>query len=137
MFLTKECDYGVRIIRALADGELKTVEVISSAEFIPHKYCYKILKKLEHAGFLKSSRGRDGGYRLIKSPDDFSIFDVIITINGNLFLNECLKEENSCPNNTGEKAETCAVHKELKRIQKIVVNEMKGKSVKATMEAEI
>jgi len=28
MLLTKECDYGIRVIRALADGTKKTVEAI-------------------------------------------------------------------------------------------------------------
>jgi len=35
MFLTKECDYGVRIIRALSHEERMTVEAISTAEHIP------------------------------------------------------------------------------------------------------
>jgi len=128
IFFTKECDYGIRIIRALASGMKKTVKEICDAEHIPGQYAYKILKKLERAGFVSSLRGRDGGYRLAKSLDTFSIYDIVSAIDENLFIFECLLEGNRCPNNTDLK-QPCAVHIEFDRIQNSLVAEMSKKTM--------
>jgi len=127
MFLTKECDYGLRIIRALASGEKTTAEEICAAESIPGQFAYKILKKLERAGFLQSSRGRDGGYWLIKPLNAFTIYDIVSSIDENLFINECLRDDRPCVRNHPE--EPCAVHRELDRIQTVLVDELCKKSI--------
>ena len=127
MFLTKECDYGIRIVRALAEGEKRTAEEICEAENIPGQFAYKILKKMERAGFLQSSRGRDGGYWLIKSLDAITLFDIISAIDENLFINECLKEDRPCVRNGPDKS--CAVHHELERIQQVLTNELRLKTI--------
>lgn len=126
MLLTKECDYSVRIIRALRDGNKKTVKDISELEHIPYQYAYKILKKLQKAGFLQNKRGPSGGYVLVKALDSFTIYDVVGAIDKNLFLNECLRDETQCPNN---KNAQCTVHKELIRLQDMLVLEMKNKTM--------
>jgi len=127
MFLTKECDYGLRIIRALGDIEKKTAEDICEIEKIPGQYVYKILKKLDRAGIVQSIRGRDGGYKLTKPLNSFSIFDVVHAVDGNLFLSECLREGNVCARNSEE--QPCEVHKELARIQEILISEMRAKTI--------
>ena len=127
MFLTKECDYGLRTIRALAGGEKFTAEEICAGEYIPRQYAYKILNKLEHAGFVRSYRGRDGGYQLARPLNSFTIYDVVCTIDENLFVTECLRENHSCPHRKDGKV--CAVHQELERIQKVLTDEMKRKTM--------
>jgi len=127
MLLTRECDYGLRIIRALATGDKSTAEEICAAENIPGQFAYKILKKLERAGFLQSSRGRDGGYWLVRQLDEVSIYDVVSSIDENLFINECLRDDRPCVRNTPDGA--CTVHKELDRIQAILVEELSRKMI--------
>ena len=129
MFLTRECDYGLRIIRALSSGEKTTAEEICSAENIPGQFAYKILKKLERAGYLMSSRGREGGYWLVKPLTDITIFDVVSSIDGNLFVNECLRKDRTCSRNRKDKK--CAVHCELERIQDSLIGELKKNSIGA------
>jgi len=128
MFLTKECDYGIRIIRALGNGEKKTAEEICADESIPGQFAYKILKKMERGGFIQSCRGRDGGYWLVKPLDEITIHDIITTIDEYLFLNECLREDRPCTRNP--KSAPCAVHIELERIQDILVSQLRMKSIK-------
>jgi len=123
MFLTNECDYGIRIIRALASGEKSTAEEICAAESIPGQFAYKILKKLERAGWLRSSRGRDGGYWLVVPPDKLTVYDVVTSIDSNLFINECLRDEKTCVRN--HPSHPCAMHDELERIQNALVAELK------------
>ena len=64
MLFTKECDYAIRIMRALSSGELISVSRICEMEHLPSAMTYKITRKLEKSGFLKSCRGTNGGYAL-------------------------------------------------------------------------
>jgi len=127
MFLTKECDYAIRILRGLADLETKPVGYICQREQIPLRFAYKIIKKLEHAGIVRAHRGVYGGYQLIKKPDVLTLFDVVSVIDENLFLNECLQPNSDCPRNSGENY--CGVHAELARVQTILINALKEKTI--------
>jgi len=122
MFLTKECDYALRIIRALSSGEKSTAEEICTAEAIPGQFAYKILKKLERAGWVMSSRGRDGGYWLVQPLDALTTYDIVSAIDDHLFINECLRGDHLCVRNP--ESQPCKVHKEFKRIQDILVVEL-------------
>jgi len=127
MLLTKECDYGLRIIRALGDKEKKTVHAICELEHIPHQYAYKIIKKLQKAGFVQNKRGPAGGYSLVKSLDSFTMYDVINAVEERLFLFECLRRGALCPLNSGDSP--CVFHAELIRLQDFLVGEMRSKSI--------
>jgi len=135
MFLTKECDYGVRVIRALADGKKKTVETIAEEEHIPSKYAYKIVKKLERGGFVYSTRGRGGGYRILKSLDSFTLVDIVVSVDPGRYVNECLREESVCTfkhNPDGP----CLVHQELARLQTLVIDALNAKTMDQILRME-
>jgi Rrf2 family protein len=50
----------------------------------------KVLAKLTRAGFLESSRGAAGGYRLKTDPGETSILSIVETIDGPLPWTGCL-----------------------------------------------
>ena len=50
MLFTKECDYAIRIMRALSSGELISVSRICEMEHLPSAMTYKITRKLEKSG---------------------------------------------------------------------------------------
>ena len=132
MFLTRECDYGVRTIRALACGEKKTVKTICEMEEIPDQYAYKILKKLEHAKLVQGIRGRDGGYQLVKPLNQITLLDIVSAIDDGLLLNACLKEGHVCTRNPEDKP--CSVHIELERVQDVLVAEIKSTTMQKLIE---
>lgn len=68
MKITREADYALRIIAMLAD-ENRQIEAKAIAEKndIPYRFTLKILRKIVQAGIIKSYRGVNGGYVLIKS----------------------------------------------------------------------
>ena len=127
MMLTKECDYGLRIMRTLSDKEIRTVQTICDIEHIPHKFAYKILKKLQNAGLIQNKRGPEGGYFLVKPLSDFTMYDVINAVDERLFLFECLTKGAKCPRNTADAP--CSIHGELARLQELLITEMKSKSM--------
>jgi len=135
MFLTRECDYGVRVIRALADGRKKTVDTIASEEQIPKKYAYKIVKKLEKNGMIYSIRGRSGGYQIIKPLDSFTLLDVVVAIDPDRYLNECLRSDSECPFKLQD--EVCKVHNELARLQELVITALNAKTMDKILKPEV
>ena len=127
MFLTKECDYAIRVVRELADLEMRPVKTICDHEHIPPPFAYKILKKLDRAGIVVSRRGATGGYQLAKTPESISLFDIVSAIDNHLFLNACLQDGHICSRN--EDGDSCNVHKELTKLQEVVVNALLGKNM--------
>ena len=110
MLFTKECDYAIRIMRALSSGEFINVSTICTMENLSSAMTYKITRKLEKAGLLKSLRGANGGYALNRS-----------------LLLECMKKDYQCSMNTQNTP--CLVHGEFCRIQRILLQELQHKNL--------
>lgn len=127
MFISRECDYAIRSLRALARGGYLSVNQICLKENIPQPYCYKILKKLEKAAIVSGKRGAGGGYRLIKPHDAVTLYDVYIAVEGAIYINECLREGYDCPNNPD--GQGCMVHKALNGLQEQLAGMLKQQSL--------
>ena len=128
MLLTKECDYAIRIVRALSSGTKKTIEQITDGEKIPQKYAYKVIKKLVQAGFVYSTRGRVGGYHLVKPLDGFSMHDIVNAVDAERYISDCVKPGAKC-SFVGDGEGKCSVHTELLRIQAVVAAELSQKTM--------
>ena len=127
MFLTKECDYAIRIVRALSDFEKRHVKALCDEEHIPLQFAYKILKKLEYGGIVVSYRGTNGGYKLAKELNQITMYDILSSVDDDLFINGCLRPASECPNNIAGKP--CKVHQELQIIQDNLIDTLKGKTM--------
>jgi len=125
MLITRRSDYAFRICRALQDGKVHNVREICDKEEIPKAFAYKILRELEMADLVKSERGNQGGYFLNKNLDELTIYDVASITEEDLAILHCMKED--CSRNSKELP--CKVHMEMERIQKILVEEMKKKTI--------
>ena len=128
MFITRETDYAVRIIRELSRGGRKTTDAICQNEQIPRQFSYKILKKLEKSGLVRIFRGAGGGYALTGDTAAITLFDVIASIDGEPVLSECLGHGFDCPM-TRRGKRICGVHKELNRIQGLLLDHLREKSL--------
>ena len=65
---------------------------------------YKITRKLEKSGFLKSCRGTNGGYALNLKLAEISLYDLCAAIDPDILLLECMKEGYPCSNEQSEKS---------------------------------
>jgi len=52
MLITRECDYAVRVLRAMAEEKRVSVNEICEKELITAPFAYKILKKLQVLNFF-------------------------------------------------------------------------------------
>ena len=119
----------MRICRVLRDGKVHNVREICQLEDIPRAFAYKILRELELADLVKSERGNQGGYYLNKPLNELTLYDVVNVTEGDLAILHCMKEE--CERNSSDMP--CKVHEEIERIQNILIEEMKKKTIDEIM----
>lgn len=85
--LTKKGKYGLKaavfLARRPAGGTVQVAE-IAETNNIPKKFLDVILNDLRNAGFLASRKGKLGGYRLAKPPEDIVVGEMIRTLDGPL-----------------------------------------------------
>lgn len=127
MLFTRECDYAVRIIRSLSTGEITSIQYICEKEQITSAIAYKIARKLEKAGLLKSYRGSAGGYALNCDLEKLTLYDIFTVIDPKLLLIDCMQPGYECSLNSQK--HPCHVHKEFCRIQSQLNRELKEKSL--------
>ena len=129
MLITRRSDYAMRVFRVLKDGKIHNVREICEKEDIPKAFAYKILRELELADLVKSERGNRGGYLLNGDLDKITLYDVVSITEGDLAILHCMKDE--CTRNP--EGMPCKVHNEIERIQNILIDEMKKKSISEIM----
>ncbi len=79
--------YALKALIHLADSYqlgLVSAHAIAEQEGIPEKFLEGILLALRNARVVASERGREGGYRLRRPPDEIRIGDVVRLIDGPL-----------------------------------------------------
>jgi Rrf2 family protein len=92
-----ECDYAVRIVYVIAKAKDRIdAKTISERSCVSLRFALKILRKLVMGGIVVSFMGTNGGYKLAKSPEDISIYDVIYAINGEYYFNRCVDSDYIC-----------------------------------------
>ena len=116
-------DYAMRVVRALdsLDG-LATAAGVAERELMPQAVTLKILKRLTTAGIVESRRGPAGGYRLRRSPEALTLYDLFRVFGREPLLNRCQAADYRCENYPDGDCGTC---RELCRIQEILDAELR------------
>lgn len=134
MLISREYDYALRIVRALDNNGRLTVKQICINEHIPQPFAYKIVKKLGQASILKGHRGAHGGYELIASLQELTLYDVFIAVEGDINISECMQESYDCPNN--KNGNHCKIHSKLLHVQNNLILNLRGINLAQTLESE-
>lgn len=74
-------------------GECIKVKDIAGRQNISEKYLEQIISVLNKAGCVKSVRGAQGGYRLAKSPEEYTVGMILRLTEGSLAPVACLEED--------------------------------------------
>ena len=83
MQLNRSTDYAIQMLVYLA----KTRKTVSSSKLaaaigVSHRYLLQISAKLRAAGFIRAAHGPSGGLALDKAPEEISLYDVILGMEG-------------------------------------------------------
>ena len=101
MIVSTKGRYALRVMVELAqhqgDGYVP-LNVIAERQDISEKYLESILKVLVQDKLLTGLRGRGGGYRLTKVPEDYTLGEILRLTEGSLAPVACTEEgEHDCP----------------------------------------
>lgn len=87
--------YALRLMLDLAlnnTGEYITIKTIAARQDISEKYLEQIISMLNRAGYVKSVRGAQGGYRLAKDPSEYTVGMILRLTEGSLSPIDCLED---------------------------------------------
>lgn len=97
--------YALRLMLDLAmnnTGEPVRIKDIAARQEISDKYLEQIISILNKAGYVKSIRGPQGGYRLTREPEKYTVGMILRLTEGSLSPVPCLDDEvNDCPRQDG------------------------------------
>ena len=68
---------------------------VAERQSISVKYLEQIISQLVRAGYVKSIRGPQGGYRLVKAPKEYTVGMILRQVEGNMVPVACLEDEES------------------------------------------
>jgi len=98
MQLTKFSDYALRVLMYThaAGDRLVTIEEMAGSYRVSRAHLMKVVNALTRAGYLQAVRGRTGGLRLAKRPEDIRLGEVIRTTEPDFALVECFATGSQC-----------------------------------------
>ena len=86
--------YALRLMLDLAmdtSGEPVRIKDVAERQEISVKYLEQIVSILAKAGYVRSIRGPQGGYRLSREPEDYTVGMILRIIEGSLAPVACLE----------------------------------------------
>ncbi len=81
-------EYGLRLLLRIGKDNSDngmTIPELSELEGLSESNVAKILRILRLAGFVESSRGQTGGYKLTRDPKKINVGEVLATLGGKLY----------------------------------------------------
>ena len=93
MIVSTKGRYALRVMIDLAEHQAERyvpLKEVAARQEISEKYLENILKVLVQNGFLEGLRGKGGGYRLTRSPDQYTVAEILLLTEGSLAPVSCL-----------------------------------------------
>ncbi|MGI9610817.1 MAG: RrF2 family transcriptional regulator [Acidimicrobiia bacterium] len=127
--MSKKTDLALQAIVHLeqSDGTSSGTEMAerigTTIHFLP-----QILKPLVVAGWISSTPGPGGGYRLDAALSDVSVLDVVTEMEGDIGDQRCVLRGTPCP-----AVEQCALHTSWVRARSALLAELRATSLDAVL----
>jgi Rrf2 family protein len=115
MKITTKGRYALRLMIDLAQNDADRyvpIKSIAQRQEISGKYLEQIISVLSRAGFVKSVRGAQGGYKLTRPAEEYTAGSILRLIEGSLAPVSCLE---NAPNQCSrcDECETLGLWKQL------------------------
>lgn len=123
--ITRETDYALLIMTHLAkhNTALSATQIAGDCSLSP-AFTSKILKILTQEGLLSSIRGSQGGYLLEKKPQDITLLEILVAIEGPMSINDCVGDHAQC-----DRSHNCELTPHWALINKILKREFSSISL--------
>jgi Rrf2 family protein len=91
--------YGLRALHYLCThngSKPVSLHIIAQELGIPFKYLENIFKLLTRSRIVRGERGPSGGYTLMRSPQNLTLYDIADALDGPLMTVACVSDSGSC-----------------------------------------
>lgn len=122
--LSRAAEYSIRGVLYLSEkgGTTPTdIDEIAGKAEVPAPYLAKLFQPLAKKGFVRSIRGPEGGFMLLKAPEDITLLDIIEAVEGPIFLNECLIHDGYC-----KRESKCPIHDVWRGAEKVFLTHLRS-----------
>lgn len=128
MLVARKTDYAIRTLVFLAstDKKLVTCSELAKRLRIPYSFLRSILQALNRQKLLVSSKGKTGGFKLVKSPEKIFLLDLIKLFQGPIILNKCKFKGRQCHN-----VRSCVFRKKITGIEEYIKSELQFVTLKS------
>jgi Rrf2 family protein len=120
--ITRQTDYAVRVVLALAQhplGTRLTTRTIQESMQIPQAFLQRIVAQLAQSQLIRTFPGRNGGLALSRPPEEITLRDVVTSIEGPIIISECIAGDDFCPFESH-----CPVRRRWGRLQSVILKEL-------------
>jgi Rrf2 family protein len=112
------------VLASQKNGDYCGTGSIANVTKAPRNYLGKLLFTLCRRGLVDSQQGVGGGYRLSRSPDQISLYDVVEAIEDVTRWNECAFGGKACSDDS-----PCAIHTRWGQVRDAYLSMLKNTSV--------
>ena len=128
--MTKKSDLALKSLRCINDSndDLVAGKWLAEKLGITTHYLPQVLSPLVKAGWVTSTPGPRGGYKLVVSLDDISVLDVIEAIEGRIQDQGCVQRGIPCPD-----FDLCALHAPWQKARDAMLDELANASVETNV----
>lgn len=104
------------------NGEPVKLKDIARRQNISEKYLEQIVSVLQKASLVKSFKGNRGGYMLQYAPKEYTVGDILKTVEGNMAPADCVGENSSICENR----EICVTHRLWQKLYTAINDVLEG-----------
>ena len=133
MLVSTRGRYALRVMIDLAEhntGEYIPLKEISDRQDISKKYLESIIALLVKEDFLEGLRGKGGGYRLVKQPEEYTVRSILLLTEGTLAPVVCLADEKQCC----QRAAECKTLPMWKKLDSLINDYLESVTIAQLME---
>ena len=123
--LTRRGKYGLKALvelARLAPGQSASIAGVAASADLPRKFLEAILLDLRKAGFVRSQKGRGGGYTLARAPENIAIGAVIRALDGPLAPIPCASRTAFAPCEDCADLASCSVRIVMQQVRDAVAD---------------
>jgi Rrf2 family protein len=115
---SKTCEYAIRAVLFIArkssnNGSRVGIKEIADGIGAPEYFIAKILQDLSRRGLVQSMKGPGGGFYFESESLNYTLADIVRTIDGDRIFNGCALGLNHC-----SEVQPCPLHNDFKKIRK-------------------
>jgi Rrf2 family transcriptional regulator, iron-sulfur cluster assembly transcription factor len=127
VIFSRQCEYALQAIMYISMKEndaYTDIKEISKELSIPPHFLAKIMQNLSRNEILRSYKGPTGGFALAMDPKEITLYQLVVAIDGDGFLNDCVLGLPVCG---GENP--CPVHEQWGKMREEIHEMLAGKTI--------